>query len=371
MLNQRYRIIFPLLIGCLLLADEPDGYYDSAEGLVATALQQALHDIIDNHSAVSYSALWTHFQTTDIKNNAMVWDMYSDVPGGSPPYEFTFGSDQCGNYSAEGDCYNREHSWPKSWFNEDLPMNTDLFHLYPTDGYVNGRRSNYPFGEVVNPTWTSQNGSKLGPCTYPGYSGVVFEPIDEYKGDFARTYFYMSVRYFNEDDGWDDTPMTVGAQLDPWALTMLMDWHAADSVSQKEWDRNEAVYIIQNNRNPFIDRPYFVENIWGDPVNIDLDYSIISNSPQSFIVQPAYPNPFNPITTFTVQVNQSAELTITVVDQKGRLIMKLEQTNLKLGSYQFTWNGHNIMGQSVASGIYFIMVNDGSTFSTSKVALIR
>jgi len=70
-------------------------------------------------------------------SNGYVWDMYSDVPGGTPAYYFTFGDDQCGNYSGEGDCYNREHSFPKSWYGDVLPMNTDLFHLYPTDGWVN------------------------------------------------------------------------------------------------------------------------------------------------------------------------------------------------------------------------------------------
>ncbi|MBC8399937.1 MAG: endonuclease, partial [Candidatus Marinimicrobia bacterium] len=147
-----YQSLIIALILSSALADEPAGYYNSAEGLIETALQQALHDIIDNHTSVSYTSLWTHFQSTDRKSNGKVWDMYSDIPGGTPPYEYTFVSDQCGNYSAEGDCYNREHSWPKSWFNENSPMNTDLFHLYPTDGYVNGRRGNYPYGEVGTAT---------------------------------------------------------------------------------------------------------------------------------------------------------------------------------------------------------------------------
>ena len=366
-----YQSLIMALIFSSALADEPDGYYDSAEGLTEDALQQALHDIIDNHTVRSYTNLWTDFQSTDKKSNSMVWDMYSDVPGGTPPYEFTFVSDQCGNYSSESDCFNRGHSWPKSWFNDVAPMNTDLFHLYPTDGYVNGQRANYPYGEVGSASWTSQNGSKVGSCSYPGYSGMVFEPIDEYKGDFARTYFYMSVRYYNEDSSWDNTPMTDGAQLDPWALAMLMDWHVADSVSQKELDRNEAVYAIQNNRNPFIDRPYFVDNIWGDPVRVDRDYSFVGSGPQSFILQPAYPNPFNPGTTFTVQVNKSAELTIAVIDLKGHLITELEQAHFSMGSYQYAWNGRNLMGQAATSGIYFITVTSRSAFAARKVALVR
>ncbi len=243
----------------------PNGYYDSAAGQTGSALHQSLHDIIDNHNSVSYSSLWTHYQTTDVKPNGKVWDMYSDVPGGTPAYEFTFGSDQCGNYSGEGSCYNREHSWPKSWFNDNSPMSTDIFHVVPSDGYVNGQRSNYPYGEVANPTWTSTNGSKKGPNTYPGYSGTVFEPIDTYKGDFARIYFYMSTRYLNEDSSWPGSPMADGAQLEEWALNMMMEWHEADPVSQKEIDRNNDIYnYVQFNRNPFVDHPEYASYIWGE-----------------------------------------------------------------------------------------------------------
>ena len=255
---------FLLLLFTNLFAQVPDNYYDSANGLDGETLRSALHDIIDNHDSKSYSSLWTHFQSTDQKSNGKVWDMYSDIPGGTPPYEYTFITNQCGNYGGEGDCYNREHSWPKSWFNEAAPMNTDLFHLYPTDGYTNGMRSNLPFGEVSSASWTSQNGSKKGTMDAYGFSGTVFEPIDAYKGDFARTYFYMSTRYYNEDGSWDNNEMVNGADLKSWAVDMLLDWHEADSVSQKEIDRNDAVYDIQNNRNPYIDHPEWVACVWAE-----------------------------------------------------------------------------------------------------------
>ncbi len=173
----------------------PPGYYAAAEGLNGETLRAALHTIIDNHHSISYDALWNAFYTTDDKPNGKVWDMYSDVPGGTPPYEYTFGVDEGGTSGTEGTGYNREHSFPASWFNSNSPMYTDLFQICPTDNTVNNRRSNYPYGEVTAPTWTSLNGSKLGPCTFPGYTGTVFEPIDGYKGDFARTYFYLSTRY--------------------------------------------------------------------------------------------------------------------------------------------------------------------------------
>jgi endonuclease I len=246
------------------LVAQPAGYYAPAEGKRGEALQQALHEIIDDHTVLSYADLWTAFRSTDKRADGTVWDMYSDRPGGDAPYVYTFGTDQCGNYSGEGSCYNREHSFPRSWFNDAPPMYTDLFHLYPTDGYVNGKRGNYPFGETDNASWSSLNGSELGPSSVNGYSGTVFEPIDAYKGDFARTYFYMAARYYGEDAGWSGSPMVDGAQLEPWAREMLVRWHSEDPVSEKETARNDAVYALQRNRNPFIDRPEFVQLMYSN-----------------------------------------------------------------------------------------------------------
>lgn len=278
-------ILIPAFIICSLLrlaAQIPTGYYDNANGLTGTALKQALHDIIDNHNSVSYNSLHTHFQTTDDKPNGKVWDIYSDKPGQTPAYEYSFGT-TCGNYAGEGDCYNREHSWPQSWFNSLAPAQSDMFHLYPTDGYVNGRRSNWPFSEVNSPTWTSTNGGKLGPSAFPGYTGTAFEPIDEYKGDLARSYFYMAVRYYTEDSGWSSSAMASKSQLTQWAINLLMKWHEEDPVSQKEIDRNNDIYGIQNNRNPFIDNPQWAEMIWNSTVGIDAEQEA------SFLN--VYPNP--------------------------------------------------------------------------------
>ena len=275
-------VVYVGVLCCFSLAAQPSGYYDNAAGLTGEELQLALHEIIDDHSELSYSALWTAFQSTDKKGDGSVWDMYSDIPGSTPPYVYTFVSDQCGNYSGEGSCYNREHSFPKSWFDNASPMYTDLFHLYPTDGYVNGQRSNLPYGETENASWTSQNGSKVGPCSANGYSGMIFEPIDTYKGDLARTYFYMSTRYYGEDAGWPGSPMVDGSQLEPWAKEMLFQWHEEDPVSEKEISRNDEVYALQGNRNPFIDHPEFVQLMVGgegfDEIPPDLDSIIVIGS---------------------------------------------------------------------------------------------
>ncbi len=253
-----------LIITLGLTAQIPAGYYDAAAGKTGAELKTALYDIIKGHSAVSYATLWTSFQTTDKRADGKVWDMYSNCT-------YTFGSDQCGSYGGECDCYNREHSWPKSWFNDATPMYTDLFHIVPTDGYVNGRRSNYPFGTVSSPTYTSGNGSKLGSCSYPGYTGIVFEPIDEYKGDFARNYFYMATRYENVISVWHSYDANAEAVLqansfpvfEDWFKNLLLAWNNSDPVSAKEIARNNAVYAIQHNRNPFIDHNEYVASVWG------------------------------------------------------------------------------------------------------------
>lgn len=301
------------------LTAQPAGYYNGTEGLNGTQLRSALHNIIKNHNSLTYGDLWDAFTTTDKKTNGKVWDMYSDVPGGTPPYQYTFGSDQCGNYNGEGDCYNREHSWPKSWFNDNYPMYSDLFHLYPTDGYVNGKRSNYPYGEVGSSSWTSQNGSKVGNNTYPGNSETVFEPIDAYKGDFARTYFYMCTRYYTEDAGWENNGMINGANLKAWAQDMLIEWHHSDPVSPKETDRNNAVYAYQNNRNPFIDHPEFADKIWGDPAT--------STSIKTRLRAEIFPNPCVDQLMVTVPENQPHML-ISLSAVNGQLMVRHTATDV-------------------------------------------
>ncbi len=237
-------------------------YYGTAYRLYGQTLRTALHNIIDGHSVVSYDGLYTAFVSTDSKPNGKVWDIYSDVPGGTPAYEYTHGQKKCGSYSAENNCYNREHSFPDSWLGATNPARSDLFHMYPTDGYVNNRRSNYPFGTISSPSWTSTNGSKVGSNTFPGYSGTVFEPIDEYKGDLARSAMYMSVRYYTEDGGFGSSPATSKSDLLPWYAQLLYSWAMGDTVSVKEMNRNNAIFAIQKNRNPFIDHPEFAAELW-------------------------------------------------------------------------------------------------------------
>ena len=254
---KRFLLLAILAVaGSLTWAQIPSGYYASAAGKTGQELRMALHNIIKDHKVVSYDGLKAAYFYTDAYPDGKLWDIYSN-------YHWTSG-EVCGSYGGEGDCWNREHTWPQSWFGSGTPK-SDLFHVLPTDGKVNGVRSSYPYAEVKNPTYTSTNGSKLGTSITPGYSSKAFEPIDEYKGDIARGFFYMSTRYYTEDSGWSSSEMTTKCEIKEWAMKMLLRWHKLDPVSQKEIDRNNVIYnSYQKNRNPFIDHPEYAEMIWDE-----------------------------------------------------------------------------------------------------------
>lgn len=266
-------------------AQIPSGYYNAAVGKTEAALKTALFTKIAAHTERSYSQLWSDFQTTDKRTDGKVWDMYSTCT-------FTFGTHQDSGSGGSAECqyYNREHSFPKSWFSDGTPMYTDLFHLYPTDKYVNNQRGNLPFGET-NGSTTFSNGSKLGTSSFSGYSGTVFEPTNEYKGDFARTYFYMVTAYEDKVANWTSEHLAANSYpaFNSWTIALLLKWTRQDPVSTKEINRNKAVYGIQGNRNPFIDYPELAEHIWGNKKgspwsltsgvdNLKIEFSISQNS---------------------------------------------------------------------------------------------
>lgn len=261
-----WTVIF-VLCGIIINATIPTGYYNSAEGKNKGALLEALELIVGEHKTLGYGDLWDLYYESDVTSEGYIWDMYSTS-------KYTPGRNQCGSYSKIGDCYNREHSFPKSWFDDRSPMYSDAFHIYPTDGKVNGQRSNYPFGECANGSYVSSSGGvkalgRLGSSTFSGYSGTVFEPDDQYKGDFARSYFYMAAAYNSYIDDWSSAQLAGNSYpcFSDWSVNLLMKWHREDPVSEKEINRNEVVYRWQGNRNPFIDHPELAEYVWGTKKN--------------------------------------------------------------------------------------------------------
>ena len=294
-------IIFLLLVAVSLQAktvtpaDQLPTYYAGVNGKSSKSLFDEVHVIVKvGYSSLGYDGLFDAYPETDMKENGKLWDMYSNC-------DFDLNKDRCGNYSKECDCWNREHSIPKSWYGGTKSgPGCDIFHLVPTDGKVNGMRSNYAFGEVGNTDY-SYDGSKKGSAlsititggntlagnegTTVSCSGTVFEPQDQYKGDFARGYMGALLRWagdhqaFTSGDGSKifsgNYTATGKFGLTNYGIALLMKWHREDPVSQKEIDRNNGIQATQGNRNPFIDYPYLAEYIWGSHAGESVDMSLL------------------------------------------------------------------------------------------------
>lgn len=321
-------------------ADAPAGYYNSCEGKTGKALLQQLENVIGGHTTVSYKSLYDVYKTSDVHPDGSLWDMYSTKNWGK---NFT----KCGNYSVVGDCVNKEHSFPKSWFDDRSPMMSDAYHIYPTDGKVNGQRSNFPYGECANGTYLPSNGDvrplgRLGTSTFPGYSGKVFEPDNQYKGDFARSYFYMAACYNSRIATWD-SPMLAGNNypcFSSWAINLLLKWHREDPVSDKETVRNDAVERHQHNRNPFIDHPELAEYIWGDKVGQPWSATLAAD--------PQFTLPVNgsavslPLTA--VNVTSSVQVTVQGVNLDENVAVSVSGNGFSASSYSLPYSEVNGKG---------------------------
>lgn len=354
------KIIFVFLSSIAAIAQVPSGYYSSATGNGLT-LKSQLSTIIENsHTDQGYDAFDAFTAANDLdvystyENDNSILDIYSERPNTSDPYNYTPVTDECGNYNGEGICYNKEHVIPQSVYNQQLPMRSDAHTLLPTDGRVNGFRSNYPFGEVgsslisqsgiSNPTL---NGSKLGNATMQGYNGTVFEPIDEFKGDIARIYFYFVTRYESQVSNWSSYDMFNGtsgvALADPF-LEMLYDWHTNDPVSQKEIDRNNAIYNFQGNRNPYVDVPNYVALVW---------FPNMSAESVALSAINLYPNPAKSTLKF------SGSQTITEV-----IIINTQGQKVFMQNINDVSSTLNV--SSLNQGMYFIQFRSENAFYTKS-----
>lgn len=343
-------LLFSLFITSTLFAQIPSGYYNSATGAGAT-LKTQLYNIINNNinssSTANYDDLWTLYDQNAFKdhyydNDGTLIDLYTEIPSSSDTYTFTTITNQCGNYNSEGDCYNREHVIPKSYFGGDnaYPMYSDAHFVLPSDGYVNGKHSNYPYGVVGSAAYTSTNGTQLGNSLNSGYSagfsGTVFEPIDEFKGDVARAYFYFVTCYQDQLNTFytNFSASQVSAMFDGTTfpafnstfLNILLTWNAMDPVSTYEIEKNNATYQFQGNRNPYIDHNQYVADIWGSALSTndftDSDFKI-------------YPNPVSK-NYFNIKTNQS--LKVEIFDILGKSILKtqVDSNNSKIDINRLT-----------------------------------
>ena len=309
-------------------------YYQKANGKKGSELKTAMFNIIKNPNVVDYDSLWYAYNISDkrvLNGEDIIWDMYSTISR-YPLYTYPHGTGAGNTEGVKG--IQREHSLVKKWFNpEDAPasgtktyadvrpMYSDLVHVIPTDAVCNNNRNDLCYGEIGDPNnvdWQSAEGfskkSKQGGCTTPGWAEQtenaskkrVYEPNDEYKGDLARIYFYMVMCYEPGYLTWtpvrDESKKKTGEvatlaskhcgtwtsdmfniadteegtdayqPFAPWAFDMLIRWSKEDPVSQKEIDRNEVIWQLQGNRNPFVDYPGLEDYIWGDKKEVAFNY---------------------------------------------------------------------------------------------------
>ncbi len=307
-------IVFALLIQ--IKAQPPSDYYSSLEGKYTEELKTATHLAIKVHLRLSYTALWKYFQQTDCMpdDTSRICDMYSS--------NITYFSD----YST----LNKEHCVPNSWWGGPTADNEyayrDLNNLYPANETVNMSKSNNPLSEVG--ATTLNNGvSKSGTSIFKGFSGKAFEPADEYKGDFARTYLYMATCYQDYTTWMKDTTgqyqIIIGAypSIQPWAINLLLKWHRQDPLSLKETTRNNIVFVLQENRNPFIDYPQLAEYIWGN-MKDSIWHAATINIKDNTITQPTiYPNPSKDQIHINIENSSSSDFQYDIYTITG--IMKL------------------------------------------------
>lgn len=267
-------------------AEIPGDYYKTLDGKAGDALADAMTQLAAGHTKVTYNTkTWTAFEKTDtrmLNGREIWWDMYSNNIV----------------YTEAHASLNIEHAVAKSWWGaNNNDTYADLFHLNPSDQLANSKKSNYPPGKVASATLLDNGLFRVGTPTQGLGGGAknVFEPADEYKGDFARAYFYIFTAY--PDISWhvgvekDEAYVCVEANgktvLAPWAAELLLEWHRLDPVDSKELNRQEEIYKLQKNRNPFIDYPELAEYIWGNRKGEPLSLAAIT--PAEGIERPAAP----------------------------------------------------------------------------------
>lgn len=346
----KYRlspILLFLFVGISIIYPQiPNGYYDAAIGKKNAELKTTLHLIINPHTQLEYYGLATSFRTSDWHPGGYYWDMYSNTKRSS--------------WSG----LNREHNMPKSWFGvssdevNTWPIGSDLHNLYPSDATANSAKSNYALGVVGSNPSFSNGVVKVGKNIYPGYSGTVFEPADEYKGDFARDYMYMVTSYEDYSTKWQSTGTSSMLNnntypvFKPYAVNLLLEWGNNDPVSDKEIDRNNVVYQLQGNRNPFIDFPTLSEFIWGK--YIDEIWNGIDLNP-----------------------NTDKSLVVSYLQNEKKLFIKLNTTNAALfyiysidGRMLITGNEIDVESKidvsSLKNGMYIVKIYTENARKTAK-----
>ena len=325
--------IITILLFCIttsISATIPSGYYHDIDSLCGEQLLLKLNEICSKGQFLDYGSgigrTWYGFYYTDRDQDSTIIDMYSN--------EIRYLTD----YNAVNDMH-IEHSFPKSWWGgyENYAFK-DLHHIFPADATTNIYKNNLPLGIVNNPIYNNGK-SKIGTSTL--YNGNCFEPDDEYKGDFARAYFYVATIYHNMYKQWNSPMLDNNSypMWNDWAINLLLSWHKLDPVSDKEIKRQEAVYNIQHNRNPFIDIPELIDYIWGNksnnPYRLDNDTCAYIYSPTIWDIVNMGTNHINTTITDTLSIKWNN------LKEDIQLIFKNNSSEFSLSTNTITTRGQN------------------------------
>ena len=257
----------------ILLLQTSISYYSKCDKAFieqdAKTLFSELRELTSKGIPGSYNDLWTTYEKAFVKNDGYIKDYYSSLSRFTPKNR-----DRGSGGTEEGQKYNREHSIPKSWWGGSTSKGSqgaDPFIVLPADKFVNNKRSSYPLGKVSKTTFSSFDGySKLGHADESyGYSGIVFEPNDEVKGDLARAVFYSVIKYSsaykwtsNLGSVYYTGDVSKNFGLTNYAVKLFKEWNEIDPPDEFEINLNKALFEIQGNTNPFIDHPEYINLIW-------------------------------------------------------------------------------------------------------------
>lgn len=352
--------LFMFFFTFISFAQPPAGYYSTAIATDPYKLKTQLHDIITkNYVDQTYPGLYNTYITSDVdlfyENDGTMLDVYTENPAG-PECAFTYGIGRDDGTLGNNECerYNREHLIPQSVFGSLPPMYSDAHFVLPADKHVNGKREDFPFGVVNVANWTSINGSKRGSNLNSGYSagysGTVFEPIDEFKGDIARCLLYFATRYEDVVAGYSYAMFnnTSNQVFTDTFKNILLTWNAQDPVSPREIKRNNAIYSRQKNRNPYIDNNSYVTKIWGSPLKTNA-FKILANVS-------VFPNPTN-----NHRINIQTEIAldeINLVSINGQLLQQIKRPSSTDNFYTLN---------NLPQGFYFLKLTTGEQTITKKV----
>jgi endonuclease I len=367
-------LVLVVLVGPVL-ADPPDGYYDTVDLTNSTTLRNSVHDVIDSHTKIPYTS-----SSTDTWN---VLELADQDPLDSSRILDVYRNASYPKYGAGNNDYNREHTWPKSYgFPDDGSSNlpySDCHMLFLCNDSYNSSRSNNYYDDCASGCTTYSTYS------YNGESGVNYragaaswQTWDSRKGDVARAQFYADVRYEGDTGSEPDLMLTDNASLIVVTggnasvaymgiLSTLIEWHNDDPVDDRERNRNDIVYSYQGNRNPFIDHPEWVAGIFLGIVSDVPD----ATSLEGLRILAVAPNPFNPMTTISYSVPEAGPVRVQVYSMDGRLVRTLVNENRPAGPFEVRWDGRGETGIRAASGTYFVRLVGGDAQDTRPILMLK